>query len=235
MKMRDYPDCQVYPAAYDDATRITTSNHAECGNGKHLSARRQNLLSASRSIMESEQLAHVASQREANDAKSLVPAQVTQMKEYKDAVQNAKVLRRRVTDTDQIGYEVKVLGARTSYNVSLTEFKCDCDVWPICAHLCAAATDIGQNIQSFFKAPLTVAHWKLHMLKVGDFPPVPSRAAVVARPDLIDHNLYIPLAMNKKAGAPPKKARRRGALELASEKRAKTLRLSTAPARHGPA
>ena len=45
---------------------------------------------------------------------------------------------------------------------------------------------------------------EVQMRAVGDFPPVPSRAAVDARSDLWDASLRLSTAIKKKAGAPKK-------------------------------
>ena len=153
-----------------------------------------------------------------------MPYNLRELDGYKNAEENARFLVSRVTWLDgEAQLKGKVLGATgTTHNFDLEKFDCDCHKWPHCAHLSAGSKAKGSCIVAFYKAPHTVAYWKDQMDAAGDFPPVPSRAAVDARRDLWDDSLRLPTAMKKKSGAPKKNARRLGALEQAA-KRAKSV------------
>lgn len=223
-KLKDIPDHQLYPVAFNDSTHITTNNHAESANKQHLRGRKLNVVIALRDIMEMQQEAHTAALVEMNHENSPVPYNLRELDGYKNAEENARFLVSRVTWLDgEAQLKGKVLGATgTTHNFDLEKFDCDCHEWPHCAHLSAGSKAKGSCIVAFYKAPHTVAYWKDQMDAVGDFPPVPSRAAVDARRDLWDDSLRLPTAMKKKSGAPKKNARRLGALEQAA-KRAKSV------------
>jgi hypothetical protein len=234
-KLKNYPDAELFPAAFPDTTNITTSNHAESANAMCLKARKVNLIAALRCIMEMQQAYHIANVREAMRETDLVPKNLKKLKDYIDAERNAFYLSGRVYKTNANGTTANVIGAtKDTHNVDLNAFTCDCRRWPHCAHLSAAAQALGHAIGEFYKPPFSTKHWKAQMRAVGDFPAVPSRAAVNNRHDLFDSKLRLPLTLKKKTGAPRKTSRRKGALERAGEKRTKTMSSSTVASRRGP-